>query len=363
MDYAPAGTTRQAWSEGFSFKEWGSPELYEPCDPAGAVVDCLPWQEPAPDGLTCAGKSCTTDADCGPGAHCDAGTCAPVATARTGVPSWVWWLIGGLSFLLLLLLVLVAARKNRAEPAQAVVVNPAPAPPASVPKRSPTIAPIPTAKPAEPKMPAGAAASGSVAALPHDLPRTFLVVAEGGAWLKDPRYAVHKRPFQIGGDPGGGNDLVVDQPGVSGGHCCVDIYPRGDVWVRDLESSNGTFVDGARIPRGGKARAWAGSEIRLGPAISFRLEQPDAPVVSRRPADARAPSPSTGWPGQGGRRDSGPGTPLPKAPSPKRKKQVTRIVGAAKDEPGPADPQPARAEGPSTPESRKKKKKMTRIIE
>ena len=58
---------------------------------------------------------------------------------------------------------------------------------------------------------------------------------------------------------------------VSGRH--AELRPAGDVWlIRDLESRNGTFVNGERItgarPLGGGDRIHLGSD---GPLLEFRL--------------------------------------------------------------------------------------------
>jgi len=64
------------------------------------------------------------------------------------------------------------------------------------------------------------------------------------------------------------NDVVLDDRTVSRFHCEVRVHPRG-VRVRDLDSRNGTLVDGARV-----VEAWLrhGSLIRLGQSvIRFQL--------------------------------------------------------------------------------------------
>ncbi|MEJ8856581.1 FHA domain-containing protein [Variovorax robiniae] len=43
-----------------------------------------------------------------------------------------------------------------------------------------------------------------------------------------------------------GNDLVIDSERVSRFHALVTVE-NGAVWIRDLKSSNGTFVNGHRI--------------------------------------------------------------------------------------------------------------------
>jgi two-component system, NtrC family, response regulator GlrR len=66
-----------------------------------------------------------------------------------------------------------------------------------------------------------------------------------------------------------GNSLVIDDPTVSRFHCEIRIE-EGRILVRDLGSTNGTFVDSVRI-REGYLRS--GSKLRLGSAeVTFELE-------------------------------------------------------------------------------------------
>ncbi len=44
-----------------------------------------------------------------------------------------------------------------------------------------------------------------------------------------------------------GADFIVDAPLVSRVHCRLTALPGGDLEVRDLDSTNGTFVNGERI--------------------------------------------------------------------------------------------------------------------
>lgn len=44
-----------------------------------------------------------------------------------------------------------------------------------------------------------------------------------------------------------GADFIVDAPLVSRVHCRLTALPGGDLEVRDLNSTNGTFVNGERV--------------------------------------------------------------------------------------------------------------------
>ncbi len=300
VDYAPGGS-RTAWSDGFKFVEWGSPELFASCDPKKAGGD------------------------------------PPVATPTPSptIPWWVWAIVGALTILLFLALIL----RSRQGSTEVVVKAQAPPPPPAVVVQPPPT-PDPAPKPKEPATPPRPPhADRKVEGLDWELPRTFLEVTGDGSWSKDPRYAIFKRDFRIGGDSSRDLDLVLTNPKVSGHHCTVQVFPRGDIWVRDESSRNGTFVDGERIPTGDKRAAHVGSEIRLGTEISFKIARPGAPAGEHRRTKI----------------EDAPQGPAPAAQPVARAPKKTRIAGASA-EPG------AQAQPVPEPSARRRSKK-TRIIE
>jgi pSer/pThr/pTyr-binding forkhead associated (FHA) protein len=58
-----------------------------------------------------------------------------------------------------------------------------------------------------------------------------------------------------------GADFIVDAPLVSRVHCRLTVAPNGTLEVRDLESTNGTFVNGQRIET---ARLESGDRLGVG---------------------------------------------------------------------------------------------------
>ena len=58
-----------------------------------------------------------------------------------------------------------------------------------------------------------------------------------------------------------GADFIVDAPLVSRVHCRLTALPGGGLEVRDLESTNGTYVNGERIQI---ARLVAGDRLKVG---------------------------------------------------------------------------------------------------
>jgi pSer/pThr/pTyr-binding forkhead associated (FHA) protein len=58
-----------------------------------------------------------------------------------------------------------------------------------------------------------------------------------------------------------GADFIVDAGLVSRVHCRLSALPTGELEVRDLESTNGTFVNGARVET---ARPASGERLKVG---------------------------------------------------------------------------------------------------
>lgn len=54
------------------------------------------------------------------------------------------------------------------------------------------------------------------------------------------------RPLMTIGRLGGGADIEIDDPEVSRLHCSVEVR-RDAIFLQDLRSKNGTFIDGARV--------------------------------------------------------------------------------------------------------------------
>jgi pSer/pThr/pTyr-binding forkhead associated (FHA) protein len=66
----------------------------------------------------------------------------------------------------------------------------------------------------------------------------------------------------------GAADFCLDVPLVSRLHCRVEVGAEGDVEIVDLESTNGTWIDGVRVAR---APLRPGSVMRVG-RVEFALE-------------------------------------------------------------------------------------------
>src|SRR5712692_4193300 len=76
------------------------------------------------------------------------------------------------------------------------------------------------------------------------------------------------------------NSFQIAEPSVSSHHC--EVLRRGaDVVVRDLDSTNGTFINGEKIT---ESPFKPGQVLRLG-QIEMRLETDAPPASTKKPID------------------------------------------------------------------------------
>jgi pSer/pThr/pTyr-binding forkhead associated (FHA) protein len=67
-------------------------------------------------------------------------------------------------------------------------------------------------------------------------------------------------------------DFIVDEALVSRVHCRLTVLPDGDLELADLESTNGTFVNGERIER---VRLDPGDRVQVGRVEMVALRDAD----------------------------------------------------------------------------------------
>lgn len=72
------------------------------------------------------------------------------------------------------------------------------------------------------------------------------------------------------------NEIVVDEPSVSGQHARLSVASEEEIFIEDLGSANGTLVDGQLIT--GRTRLTATSEVRLG-AVRLCLQRGGLPLA------------------------------------------------------------------------------------
>jgi hypothetical protein len=283
----PGGAARTAWSENHPFTESPSEAMYAACE-GSELPDCPAWQIADLGKGACVAKVCAADADCAPGT-CDAVAALCLAPVRPGpmFPSWLVWVVGG-AIALLLLLLLLALRRAAREGHDDLPADPSPPPLAPAEPVAPSGS---EAEPeSDPELPSAAPPVAPAEALP-DLPEIHLRVSAGE--YRGRKYRLFKTSVQVGGDRKVlSNDHVFDITTVSGRHAEFQTFPSGDLWVRDLESSNGTTVNGQRLSAGQKLKIRPGDQVGLGPDLLFVVERPGAaPAPMGGPVPVLPPAP------------------------------------------------------------------------
>ena len=73
-----------------------------------------------------------------------------------------------------------------------------------------------------------------------------------------------------------GADFIMDAPLVSRVHCRLTATADGGLEVRDLDSTNGTFINGERIETG---RLTSGDRLGVGRVELVTLRDSDSPLT------------------------------------------------------------------------------------
>lgn len=247
----------QAFSADTHLRQLLGPEVEQPCPSDKKVCGepCGSWQSCDPASGQCVALACTSDAACGASAHCASGRCA--AGARQSL-AWLWAVLG--TGLALLAIGLLVSRRRRPEPSQ----------PALAPVGSEPIPAMPA-----PETPAPAEAGVTL----DPLPETHLVAIAG---LNPPgqRWRLHRRTMRAGGSPEA--DLVFAVPQISGLHAEFQLFPSGALWVIDLDSRNGTYVNNRRLAARERVELRAGDQVKLSSALILEVQRPGEPEPEKR---------------------------------------------------------------------------------
>ena len=95
-----------------------------------------------------------------------------------------------------------------------------------------------------------------------------LIVLDGGASDRPPGASFHLEPVtSVGRDLD--NAVVLADPTVSGRHAVLHVR-EGAWWLEDLDSTNGTFVNGERLAREAPAIVRSGDVLQIG-VVRLRL--------------------------------------------------------------------------------------------
>lgn len=236
----------------------------KPCSEA-----CGGWQECK--GGSCVARTCAGDESCGAGSLCKDGTC----TRPKAKSSLLIWLLAGAGAVLLIAALFVLLRKKPPPPVVEVAPLPEPLPPEPVIERT----------------------SASVDLDP--LPETHLV-AIGGWATPGERWRLHKRKTIAGGsdDPADGVDLRFPVKQISSRHAQFELFPSGDLWIVDLASTNGTFVNGKKLAAKERTKLAIGDQVKLSQNLILVVERPgastsdDDEAPAAKPAEASAAAPA-----------------------------------------------------------------------
>lgn len=281
IDYVPGGD-RKAWTDSQSFtpKLDSSSDSAMPCSAEAACTPaCEEWRQCVAG--KCVSKHCAANENCGGSARCVSGACSPVATSGAVKPGVLWiWALAGVSLLLLGLaaLVFLGRRDKKAVPEATV----------------PPVNPLPKAPPIEPAPPTAQPAPVVSEVLPaapalNPLPETHLQ-AIGGAITPGERWRLHKPKIYAGGssDPSDGNDIVFNIAAVSSRHAVFELFPSGDLWITDLNASNGTYVNGQRLSPKERVKLRVGDQVKLSLQLVLQVVRPGFAVEARPMSPERA---------------------------------------------------------------------------
>ncbi len=229
-----------------------------------------------------------------------------------------------------------------ADTAAAPPANPQPGPAANAPSAAP---PPPTPTPTPPKGERLRETVHGVSAAPRPTGAPLASFLVRGGALKGQRLSVKTPVVNIG--RADYNDLVLPDESVSTTH--AKLQRREGVWILvDLDSTNGTFIDGDQIK--GEAPLAPGATVRFGD-VSLVFEPTDdgaavakgggtrvmeqmvmSPSAPPRPAPATRPAPAI---------PAAPPKPKPAAPKPAAPKPAAAKPAPTKPKPGAKPPPPA----------------------
>jgi diguanylate cyclase (GGDEF)-like protein len=98
----------------------------------------------------------------------------------------------------------------------------------------------------------------------------YLIVLSGG--IPGAMLALADGPNWIGRAPD--NALLLADASISRQHACIEIDPGGPAHLTDSGSTNGTFVNGRRLPPGERTELEDGDRVRFGAACVLKYVRP-----------------------------------------------------------------------------------------
>jgi pSer/pThr/pTyr-binding forkhead associated (FHA) protein len=102
-----------------------------------------------------------------------------------------------------------------------------------------------------------------------------LIVIDG---LETAEIVLNEEAFIIGRRAESGCHYVINEPFISPRHCMITTHDLTSYTIRDLNTKNGTFVNGERIPRDRDVVVPIGSEVGITERIKLELWDPHTVV-------------------------------------------------------------------------------------
>jgi hypothetical protein len=244
---------------------------------------------------SCSEEACTTDCsgdgDCPDGCTCEDGSCKKEKKEKEGMSKKTKILIGvGVLLALGLILLLVALSRKKAQ-AKEAAWREAEAEREAAAKEALRQSEIKSQEELERQQRETSEIQKQVDSQKNEMaamedrmhPILYRLVSSDGSIDLPLRVGVHV----LGGDPS--CDMVFNQPTISGTHAQITVTAEGAVGIDDLQSSNGTFLNGYQIEPGRPVQLEVGDILGL----SKQLELQIAPV------DGTPSAPPTGGPQRG----------------------------------------------------------------
>jgi hypothetical protein len=209
--------------------------------------------------------------------------CQPVAVVEPPKPEapakkwpWWWWLAIPIGLLPLLLLLLLLLRRKP---------EVAPPPPVEPPAPPPVVAAPPAATAtASPFPPAMGAGDDPLERLPEVVLEKVKGPPEAPARLR-----LHRRTLKVGA--AAGSDLRLEIPQISSHHATIQLFPNGNVFIRDEGSTNGTWVGDKKVAAQDREKVQDGSLIAFSRQVTYRVVRPGAAPAAPPPPSSAPPAP------------------------------------------------------------------------
>ena len=260
----------------FTFRGTLPASMMKPCPKLCDPATCQSWESCTSAEGTCQAIACSSDAQCtAASTHCKDGQCAPGTPFKLTGAHYLA-IVAGLLVLLAFIAWLIRRSKEEArrreetlkagEAKQAALQEELSnkQQEAEEARRQLALAKSESAEQSKP-----APISGQAASALAELPEAHLVVTHGPKRLIGTKYRLVRQRNRVGA--ASDNDVEISVPAVSGTHMEIQIFPSGDIFVQDLNSTNGTFIDSVKMAPGARTKISEGAQLSLGQNVKLEL--------------------------------------------------------------------------------------------